>query len=115
MQHIHAFGDDALGDLDAVGLVDAIQSGRVGRAEVVEAAIARTEAVNTALNGLAYRAFDQARAEAAAPTNGGFLSGVPTFVKDNVDVAGLPTMRPRCGRCSTGCGSVRFAGVRPKR
>jgi len=93
MQHIHAFGDDALGDLDAVGLVDAIQSGQVGRAEVVEAAIARTEAVNTALNGLAYRAFDQARAEAAAPTNGGFLSGVPTFVKDNVDVAGLPTMR----------------------
>jgi amidase len=93
MQHVHAFGDDALGDLDAVGLVDAIQSGRVGRAEVVEAAIARTEAVNTALNGLAYRAFDRARAEAAAPTNGGFLSGVPTFVKDNVDVAGLPTMR----------------------
>ena len=37
---MHAFGDDALGDFDAVGLVDAIKSGRVGRAEVVEAAIA---------------------------------------------------------------------------
>ena len=96
MRHVHAFGDDALGDLDAVGLVDAIQSGRVGRAEVVEAAIARTEAVNAAVNGLAYRAFDRARAEAAepsAPPFTGFLSGVPTFVKDNVDVAGLPTMR----------------------
>ena len=96
MRHVHAFGDDALGDLDAVGLVDAIQSGRVGRAEVVEAAIARTEAVNAAVNGLAYRAFDRARAEAAepsAPPDTGFLSGVPTFVKDNVDVAGLPTMR----------------------
>ena len=94
MRHVHAFGDDALGDLDAVGLVDAIQSGRVGRAEVVEAAIARTEAVNAAVNGLAYRAFDRARAEAAAPApDTGFLSGVPTFVKDNVDVAGLPTMR----------------------
>jgi amidase len=96
MRHVHAFGDDALGDLDAVGLVDAIQSGRVGRAEVVEAAIARTEAVNAAVNGLACRAFDRARAEAAepsAPPDTGFLSGVPTFVKDNVDVAGLPTMR----------------------
>jgi amidase len=96
MRHVHAFGDDALGDLDAVGLVDAIQSGRVGRAEVVEAAIARTEAVNAAVNGLAYRAFDRARAEAgepSAPPFTGFLSGVPTFVKDNVDVAGLPTMR----------------------
>jgi amidase len=99
MRHVHAFGgsfhDDALGDLDAVGLVDAIQSGRVGRAEVVESAIARTEAVNAAVNGLAYRAFDRARAEAAepsAPPDTGFLSGVPTFVKDNVDVAGLPTM-----------------------
>jgi len=93
MRHVHAFGDDALGDLDTIGLVDAIQSGRVGRAEVVEAAIARTEAVNAAVNGLAYRTFDRARAEASAPSKGGFLSGVPTFVKDNVDVAGLPTMR----------------------
>jgi amidase len=98
MRHVHAFGDDALGDLDAVGLVDAIKSGRVGRGEVVEAAIARTEAVNPELNGLAYQAFDRARAEAAkaaessAPARDGFFSGVPTFVKDNVDVAGLPTM-----------------------
>ncbi len=95
MRHVHAFGDDALGDLDAVGLVDALRSGRVGRAEVVEAAIARTEAVNPALNGLAYRAFDRARAEAAdasRPAGTGFFTGVPTFIKDNVDVAGLPTM-----------------------
>jgi amidase len=96
MRHVHAFTDDALGEMDTVGLVDAIQSGRVGRAEVVEAAIARTEAVNAAVNGLACRAFDRARAEAAGasgPPKSGFLSGVPTFVKDNVDVAGMPTMR----------------------
>src|ERR1700722_17361888 len=95
MRHVHAFGDDALGELDAVGLVDALKSGRVDRAEVVEAAIARTEAVNAAVNGLAYRTFDRARAEAAEPPvpgGTGFFSGVPTFVKDTVDVAGLPTM-----------------------
>jgi amidase len=96
MRHVHAFGDDALGRLDAVGLIDAINAGRVGRTEVVEAAIARTEAVNPTLNGLAYQAFDRARAQAAtAPVrpDDGFFSGVPTFIKDNVDVAGLPTMR----------------------
>ncbi|MGB6209483.1 amidase [Mycobacterium sp.] len=92
MRHVHAFGDDALGDLDAVGLTDALKSGRIGRAEVVEAAIARTEALNAALNGLAYQTFDRARAEAGAPAKDGFFSGVPTFIKDNVDVAGLPTM-----------------------
>ncbi len=93
MRHVHAFGDDVLGDLDAVGLADAIRAGWVSRAEVVDAAIARTEAVNPALNGLAYKAFDQARATAAGSLAGGFFGGVPTFLKDNVDVAGQPTMR----------------------
>ncbi len=93
MRNVHAFGDDALGHLDAVGVAEAIKSGRVGRSEVVEAAIARTEAVNPGLNGLAYEAFDRARAHAEAPPKTGLFSGVPTFVKDNVDVAGLPTMR----------------------
>jgi amidase len=93
MRHVHAFGDDALGHLDAVGVAEAIQTGSVGRVEVVAAAIARTEAVNAALNGLAHSAFDRAQAQAAAPARGGLFSGVPTFIKDNVDLAGLPTMR----------------------
>jgi amidase len=93
MRRVHAFGDDALGDLDAVGLSDAIRAGWVDRTEAVEAAIARTEAVNPALNGLAYKAFEQARKTASAPPSSGFFSGVPTFLKDNVDVAGQPTMR----------------------
>jgi amidase len=92
MWRVHAFGDDALGNLDAVGLANAIKSGRVGRAEVIEAAIARIEAVNCALNSLAYEAFDQARAQASEPSKDGFFSGVPTVIKDDIDVAGLPTM-----------------------
>ncbi len=64
---MHAFGDDALGDLDAVGLVDALRAGEVSARDLVEAAIARTEAVNPTLNGLAYEAFDRARDRA----NGG--------------------------------------------
>jgi len=41
MTRIHAFVDDALGDRDAVGLVDALRAGDVSAAELVEAAIAR--------------------------------------------------------------------------
>ncbi|MCV7079724.1 amidase [Mycobacterium szulgai] len=91
MPRIHAFGDDALGDLDAVALAEEIRSGRVSRAELVDAAIARAEAVDPTLNGLAYAAFDQARAAASRDVEG-FFSGVPTFIKDNVKVAGLPSM-----------------------
>ncbi|GBE66453.1 putative amidase AmiC [Mycobacterium sp. MFM001] len=93
MRHVHAFGDDALGTHDAVGLVEELRAGHVSPGELVEAAIARTEAVNPTLNGLAYQAFDRARADASKPPKPGFFSGVPTFVKDNVDVAGMPTMR----------------------
>lgn len=92
MTRVHSFGDDALGDLDAVGLTAAFQAGTVSPAEAVEAAIARLEKVNPALNGLAYPAFDRAREQAGHP-RGGFFAGVPTFIKDNVDVAGMPTMQ----------------------
>lgn len=94
MPRISAFGDDALGNHDAVGLVDALRAGEVSAMELVEAAIARTEAVGPQLNGLAYEAFDQARRRAAAPAPyGGYFDGVPSFLKDNVDVEGWPTMQ----------------------
>ena len=92
MARLHAFTDDALGDLDAVGLTEALAAGRVSIPEVVEAAIARTEQVAPALNAVAVECFDRARAEAADP-RGGFFAGVPTFLKDNVDLAGVPTMQ----------------------
>ena len=92
MRGVNAFRDDALGDLDAVGMVDALRTGRVCRAELIEAAIARTETVNPELNGLALETFERARAAAAA-SGSGYFDGVPTFIKDNVDVEGMPTMR----------------------
>ena len=90
MTHVHAFGDDALGDLDAVGLVAALHAQQVSVREVIDAAIARVEQVNPVLNGLAHSSYDRARAEAKHP-RGGFFAGVPTLIKDNVDVQHMPT------------------------
>jgi amidase len=89
MARVHAFGDDPLQDLDAVGLAAAYREG-LSVPDVVDAAIARAHAVDDQLGALAHEAFDEARAEARVPRPG-FFSGVPTFVKDNVDVAGMPT------------------------
>lgn len=91
MKKVHAFGDDALGDLDAVGLVEALHGGKVSATEVVEAAITRAEKVAGELNPVAFPAYDRAREEARDPRPG-YFAGVPTWVKDNVDVAGMPTM-----------------------
>ena len=87
---VHGFGDDALGDHDAVGLADEIREGRVSRAEAVEAAIARTRELDQTLSGLAAERFSNARIDAQAH-HAGFFAGQPSFVKDNSDVAGLPT------------------------
>lgn len=77
-----------------MGVVDALAARRVSKAELVEAAIARTERVNPELNGLAHEAYDRARRRAAAPRPyGGYFDGVPTYIKDNVAVAGMPLMQ----------------------
>ena len=87
---VHAFADDALGDLDAVGLADEIQAGRVSPAEAVGAAVDRARRLQPELNAMAYPAYDRAASEARGMLTG-YLSGVPTLLKDNVDVAGMPT------------------------
>lgn len=87
---LHAFTDDALADHDAVGLVDLLHRGEVSSVELVEAAIARIAAVDPALSAIAVEDYDRARDEARR-LRPGFFSGVPTLLKDNVDVEGLPT------------------------
>ena len=89
---VHAFTDDALGEHDAVGLAEEIRAGRTSALEAVDAAIARVEVLQPELNGMACSDFDRARARAERPGTG-FFAGVPTFVKDNSDVQGLPTQQ----------------------
>ncbi|MGZ8743271.1 MAG: amidase family protein, partial [Nocardioides sp.] len=87
---VHAFGDDALGDADATTLAALVRTGVVTGTEVCEAAIGRAEAMQRHINAVAYTDYDRARVSAGAAAAGPF-AGVPTFVKDNLDVAGAPT------------------------
>ncbi|MFD7076047.1 amidase [Nocardioides sp. NPDC059952] len=90
MARVHAFTDDVLGTLDAVGVADALRRGDFSTLEAVEASIARIESVDPELGAMAYRTFDRARVQARSP-RAGFFAGVPTLVKDNTDVLGVPT------------------------
>lgn len=84
---VHAFTDDALGNHDAVALAELIRSGAVGPDELAAAALARADAVNPQLNAIAHRC----PAPRRAASDSGVWYGVPAFVKDNADMAGLPT------------------------
>ena len=83
----------------AVELARAIAAGEVTSREVVESHLARIEQVNPAVNAVVRTMADTALAAAdaadAAVRRGaplGALHGVPCTVKENIDVAGLPTV-----------------------
>jgi amidase len=80
----HAFTDDALGEHDAVALADLVRRGEVSPQELARATQTRADKVED-LNAVAF----------APPTPrygvGGRFYGVPTYVKDNTDVRGMPT------------------------
>ena len=85
---VHAFGDDALGSHDGVALARLVHDGAVSPEELAAAAVARARLVEPQLNAIACATFDQPR---FAVDRGGALYGVPTFIKDNTDVRGLPS------------------------
>ncbi|MDP2228567.1 MAG: amidase [Moraxellaceae bacterium] len=90
---VHAFADDALADHDAVALAALIRAGTLTTAEVVDAAIARAERVNPAINAIHIDNFDAARTQArrGAISPNSVFAGIPTFVKDNTDLRDQPT------------------------
>ncbi|MDO3722779.1 amidase [Marinobacter sp. chi1] len=94
---VHAFADDALGTDDATALAQRVRRGDVSAAELTDAAIKRAWAVDHLLGTFASTAFDMARAyalriDAGSDSKGqAFFRGVPTAIKDNTDVRGMPT------------------------
>ena len=81
---------DALGELDATGVAARIASGEITAPEALEAAIARSERVNGELNFVSAPLFDYGRARVGGPLTGPF-AGVPTLIKDLMDMTGQPT------------------------
>ncbi|MCD9197378.1 amidase [Aeromicrobium wangtongii] len=87
---VHAFCDDALGDLDSVGVAAAVAAGDISAREAAQAAVDRAAVVNPTLNAIQHPDFDRGLARSDGPLSG-ILAGVPSFIKDNTDVAGLPS------------------------
>ncbi|GAB3312010.1 amidase [Epidermidibacterium keratini] len=87
---VTSFTSDALGTSDAVELSHRLTRKEISPVELVEAAIARAEALGPTLNAMAHEDFEAARLNARLPRSG-FFGGVPTLIKDNVDLAGQPT------------------------
>ena len=81
-----------LADLDATGTAALIREGEVTPSEVVDAAIARIEALNPILNAVIHPAFEKAVDVAASPElPHGPFRGVPILLKDlNTPSAGDP-------------------------
>jgi len=86
----HSFCDDALADYDAVELARLLRSKALSPKEVIEASVARAEQVEPHINGIEINCFEKALAEPYT-LGTGFFAGVPTFIKDNTPVQGLPT------------------------
>lgn len=84
---IHTF-DDPMAQWDAVETAEHVRRGDVSAEEVVAAAIQRAERVNPVLNGIATPDYDRAL-HRAKKTGAGPFAGVPTFIKEMVDVEGL--------------------------
>jgi amidase len=97
----HAF-DDELARLDAVATAEAVRRGELSAEEAVTAAVERARRLDPRIAAVACEDYDRALARARAGVAGAF-AGVPTFIKDMTDVAGLPTRN----------GSAAFADAKP--
>lgn len=80
---------DELAVLDAIAQASLVRSGEISALELVDAAIARVEALNPALNAVSSFDPDAAREGARGPVAGVF-GGVPTFIKDLLSWPGMP-------------------------
>lgn len=87
---VHAFTRDVLDRHDAVALAELLRRRELSPKEVQEAVEQRARRVDPVLRGIELPLFERPVRALRADPEAPFL-GVPTFLKDNIDVAGLPT------------------------
>lgn len=81
--------DDILGTHDMTGLAELVQRRKASPTELLDAAIARAEALNPRFNFMAQKHYDYARAAIARGLPKGHFTGVPWLLKDlNTYIAG---------------------------
>ncbi|MDB5626081.1 MAG: Amidase [Tardiphaga sp.] len=78
-------------DYDALGLAELVATKQVSAGELLDEAIARTEAVNPAINAVVVRHDDYARAQIARGLPDGPFRGVPFLLKDLDAIKGTRT------------------------
>jgi amidase len=81
---------DELIDYDALGLAKLIKDKQVTPRELIEVVINRIETLEPTINALTTRCFERALNYADKVSLGSTFAGVPTLIKDMVDVAGVP-------------------------
>lgn len=82
---------DPLLEYDAIGLAKLVKSKQVSARELVEACIARIEALDGKINGVVTRTFERALAAAEKVDLDAPLAGVPFLLKDNIEFEGVKT------------------------
>lgn len=86
-----ALAKDQFAGLDALAQAELVRKKEVTSLELIDAAIARIEAVNPKLNAVVTKMYEAARVRAKAKLPDSPLSGVPYLIKDLNDIAGVRT------------------------
>lgn len=90
-ERMHAFDIGILGTMDATEMADQIKNKKISTEEAVNCAIERAKKVNPTLNAIVNDCFD-APVVQKEKNEGAYFQGVPTFIKDLINVEGLPTL-----------------------
>lgn len=75
---------------DGMGQAALVRAGDVSSLELVDAAIARIEKLNPALNAVVHKLYDEGRAVAQSDLPDGPFKGVPYLIKDLSELTGAP-------------------------
>lgn len=110
MNHSPIPAADEISSLDAQAQADLVRRGQVPPTAPVEAAIARIEALNDAVNAVSHRAFDHAREAASKVDKTAPRAGVPYLLKASMEYPGFPiTAGARVRKGSFGTRKYPFA------